>query len=255
MRFILMCFAAAVMAAQDPAKESLASWRPGPVIPLAATLHHVQGIEVEGDTLWVSSVNAKAKKGFLSRFERSTGKLLLQVEVQDGLRIHPGGISLAGDSIWIPVAEYTRASTTSIQRRNKITLALEASFTVADHIGCLAAGPAGLLGGNWDSRMLYLWRPDGTEIKRTPNPHSTSYQDLKFANGYWLGGGGLNRQQGAVDFLDPETYALRRRILVHQTDQGLSLTHEGFAYVNQTLYFLPEDDPSRLFVFSDPSIR
>lgn len=250
----LVYFMAAALA-QDRSTESLAAWRPGPVIPLAAKLHHVQGIEVEGDTLWVSSVDAKAKKGFLSRLERATGKLLLQVEVQDGPRIHPGGISRAGDSIWIPVAEYTRASTTSIQRRNKITLALEASFTVADHIGCLAVGPTGLLGGNWDSRMLYLWRPDGTEIRRTPNPHATSYQDLKFADGQWLGGGGLSRQQGAVDFLDRETYALRRRILVHHTDRGLSLTHEGVAYVNRTLYFLPEDDPSRLFVFSDPPVR
>jgi hypothetical protein len=218
-------------------------------------LHHVQGIDVDGGVLWVSSVDRAAQKGYLSRFELATGRLLKQVEVQDGLRYHPGGIALDGDSIWVPVAEYDRDGPATIQRRDKTTLELLSSFTVNDHIGCIAAGPDGLIGGNWDSRILYRWTFDGAETARTANPHATSYQDLKWVEGNLLGSGGQGRDAGAVDWLEPNSYELVRRLSVHRTDRDVSFTNEGMALRDGTLYLLPEDDPSRLFVFTPPAQR
>ncbi|MBL8233958.1 MAG: hypothetical protein JNL98_36015, partial [Bryobacterales bacterium] len=134
-------FAILVCALAAPAEDQkLSDWKAGAVVTLRTDVHHVQGIDIEGRTLWVSSVDAKAKKGYLSKFSLPDGALLAQVEVQEGARIHPGGVALDGGSIWIPVAEYDRDGPTSVQRRNKRTLALESSFEVPDHIGCIAVG-------------------------------------------------------------------------------------------------------------------
>ena len=101
--------------------------------------HHVQGIDVEGGILWVTSVDRATRAGFLARHDLASGRRLASVEVHDGERFHPGGIQLDGDFVWVPVAEYRRASSAWIQKRDKATLALVAQFEVADHIGCVAA--------------------------------------------------------------------------------------------------------------------
>ena len=256
MRLLCALLAASLLlAAAAPVEGSLDQWRLEATTSLQAALHHVQGIDVEAGVLWVSSVDRETEKGYLSRFELATGRLLQQVEVQDGLRYHPGGIALDGDSIWIPVAEYDRDGPTTIQRRDKTTLELKSSFTVNDHIGCIAAGPDGLIGGNWDSRILYRWQFDGAEIERTANPHATSYQDLKWVDGNLLGSGGQGHDAGAIDWLDPQGYELVRRLSAHRTDRDVSFTNEGMALRDGTLYLLPEDDPSRLFSFKPPAER
>ncbi len=233
--------------AQSP--ELLESWRQLQTVVIAADLHHVQGIDVETTTLWVSSVDARASKGYLSKIELLSGRLLVQVEVQQGKRIHPGGITLDGDSIWIPVAEYDRDGPTTIERRNKITLALESSFEVNDHIGCIAAGSNFLVGGSWSSRTLYQWSKDGKQLMKKTNPIATSWQDLKMDGGLLLGSGQISRGQGAVEWVSLPDLQLKRRILTGPTDRKLSYSHEGMAYRSGRLYFLPEDSPSRLFVF------
>jgi hypothetical protein len=230
--------------------ESLKDWNLKATVPIEANLHHVQGIDVEGDILWVSSVDAKAGKGYLSLISLPSGKLQAQVEVQSGKRIHPGGITLDGDSIWIPVAEYDRDGPTNIERRNKQTLALESSFEVADHIGCIAAGKSMLVGGSWDSRTLYQWSKDGKQIAKTPNPHRTSWQDLKMDGDLLMGSGGLGREQGAVEWMSVPGYEVKRRIVTHKTDRNVTYSHEGMTFRQGKLYFLPEDAPSRLFEFT-----
>lgn len=242
---VLLLCAVSFASAQDAG-----GWKLTRTIPLKATLHHVQGIDVEGRNLWVSSVDKATKKGWLSRFELATGKLINQVEVQQGERFHPGGLTLDGDSIWIPVAEYHRAGPTTVQRRHKTTLALLTAFDVPDHIGCIAAGSDFLIGGNWDSRKLYRWRKSGELTSVTDNPRSTSYQDLKLINGSLLGSGNVSPKLGSVEWLDPnDSYRLIRRIEMGVTDRGLPYTHEGMTIRSGRMYLLPEDDPSRLFVF------
>jgi hypothetical protein len=242
-----------MLAAAAPAEdERLADWRLERTIGLAATLHHVQGIDVEGDWLWVSSVDAKRRRGYVSLFRLGEGRLVKQVEVQDGERFHPGGMVVEGNWLWVPVAEYRRASTTTMQRRDKRTLALVGSCTVADHIGCVAAGADFLVGGNWDSRVLYTWGFDGRELGRRENPGKTSYQDMKLVDGVLLGAGNLTREQGAIEWRRWPTLELERRVVAGRTDRGVPYTHEGMTLRGGRLYLLPEDDPSRLFVFAAP---
>lgn len=230
--------------------ESLSAWRNVTTVSIAADLHHVQGIDVEGDILWVSSVDANAGKGYLSRIDGKTGRLLAQVELQQGRRLHPGGIALDGDSLWVPVAEYDRDGPTNIERRDKRTLRLLSRFEVNDHIGCIASTGLTLIGGSWSSRTLYEWNPAGIELRKLPNPHPTAWQDLKVVKGLLIGSGPLNRQQGAIEWLSLASFTLTRRILTPLTSRGLTYSHEGMTYRGGRLYLLPEDAPSRLFVFA-----
>ncbi len=230
----------------------LDGWKALPLIELQADLHHVQGIDVEREVLWVSSVDAAARVGYLSRFNLRTGHLLNQVQVQDGRRFHPGGLTLDGDAIWVPVAEYDRDGPTTIERRDKRTFALISHFTVNDHIGCLAVGKDALVGGNWDSRMLYRWSREGQELARTPNASSSRYQDLKIVDGDLIGSGIESKTAGSIEWLDPQSYAVRRRVTTGQNDRGVTYTREGMTYRNGRLYLLPEDGRSRLFIFTQP---
>ena len=219
---------------------------------LVGPTHHVQGIDIEGDVVWVSAVDKATHKGFLSRFNWKTGERLATVEVQDGERYHPGGLQLAGESLWLPVAEYRRESTAWIQKRNKLTLALESQFPVADHIGCVAVSNGVIWGGNWDSRHLYRWRPDGTLIDKRANPTATGFQDLKIHDGSLIGSGVKTPAVGAIEWLHPESLAVQRSISTGRTDRGVRYTNEGMAIEKGILYLLPEDDPSRLFRFRLP---
>lgn len=231
-------------------EDRLESWKALPEIALQADLHHVQGIDVERGVLWVSSVDAREGVGYLSRFELPSGRMVGQVQVQEGKRFHPGGLTLDGDSIWVPVAEYDRDGPTTIQRRNKRTLELMSSFIVNDHIGCIAAGKDGLVGGNWDSRILYRWNRQGRALGQTPNPGKTSYQDLKIVRGELVGSGNLSREAGAIEWLDGKSYQLRRRLGAGKTTRNVTYTNEGMTLRDGYLYLLPEDGASRLFRFA-----
>ena len=232
-----------------PAQTTLADFTLERTIALAAATHHVQGIEVDAGQLWVTAVDTPGRKGYLLEFSLPGGRLLRQVEIGAGERFHPGGMAADGDSLWIPVAEYRRASSAVIQKRSKRTLALEFEFTVADHIGCVAANPAGLIGGNWDSRDFYVWDRLGRELRKIPNPTANAYQDMKFAGDRLVASGLLPGRTGAVDWLDYPSLQLRRRVAAGKTDRGVEYTREGMTVRGGRLYLLPEDGPSRLFVF------
>ena len=182
-------------------------------IALQGPPHHVQGIDVEGESLWVSSVDRQQKKGYLFKLNRHTGRIVNQVEVQQGEKYHPGGLTLDGDNIWLPVAEYRRNSTAVIQLRDKRTLRLLRQFEVNDHIGCIAASNNRLYGGNWDTRQIY--------------ESGTRYQDLKYIENRLIGGGLRTKGRGAIDFLDPKSLNLTRRIELETTDRGVVFTNEG----------------------------
>lgn len=214
--------------------------------------HHVQGIDIEGSILWVTSVDRATRAGFLGRYDLTTGRRLAQVAVHDGERFHPGGIQVDGAFIWVPVAEYRRASSTWVQKRDKVTLALIAQFDVADHIGCLAVSGGEVWGGNWDSTHLYRWRLDGTPIDKRANPTGTRYQDIKLAGGHLVASGLGGPDTGAIDWIDPSTLSVARRIVTGATDRGVPYTNEGMTVRGGVLYLLPEDDPSRLFHYQLP---
>ena len=96
--------------------------KPERILPLRATTAHVQGIDTDGQRLWVTAVDRPTTKGFLYQFSIKDGSLEQTVEVQDGPRYHPGGLQFHNNSLWLPVAEYRRTSTAVIQKRNAKTL-------------------------------------------------------------------------------------------------------------------------------------
>jgi hypothetical protein len=228
---------------------SLADFTMERTLALAGETHHVQGIDLDGERIWVTAVDARQRKGYLLEFGLAQGNLLRQVEIGRGDRFHPGGMAADGDALWIPVAEYRRASSTVMQRRNKRTLAVELEFEVRDHIGCVAAAGAELTGGNWDSRDFYVWDRNGRELRRIHNPTENRYQDVKFVGGQLIASGLLPNGNGAIDWLAYPSLRLKRRVTVGKTDRGVEYTREGMAMRGERLYLLPEDSPSRLFVF------
>lgn len=99
-------------------------------LKLTGELFHVQGMELDGLNVWVTSVDLKNHKGYIHEFDLATGSFLRRLELTDGVRYHPVGISIHGRSIWVPVAEPRRNSSAvldeidadSLQTRRKSTL-------------------------------------------------------------------------------------------------------------------------------------
>jgi hypothetical protein len=222
-------------------------------IDLRGDTHHVQGIDFDERHVWVTSVDKDQRKGYLQEFSIAAGELLRTVEVTTGDRFHPGGISAYGESLWVPVAEYRRDSSSVVQKRSIRTLKLENQFDVADHIGCMAAAPGVLVGANWDSRDFYFWDQFGRLLRKVPNPTANAYQDIKFVDGRLVASGLLPGRKGAVDWLEYPSLRLIRRVTVGQTSRGIPYTSEGMAVRGDRLFLLPEDSPSRLFQFRYPA--
>jgi hypothetical protein len=218
-------------------------------LDLRGDTHHVQGIDFDERHAWVTSVDKAGRKGYLQEFALDTGEGLRTVEVTRGVRYHPGGLSVAGESLWMPVAEYRRESSSVIQKRSLRTLELESEFDVADHIGCVAVGAGVLVGANWDGRDFYIWNEAGQLQRKVPNPTSNAYQDIKFEGGRLVAAGHLSDQTGAVDWLEYPSLRLLRRVPLGKTSRGVPYTNEGMAIHGVRLFLLPEDAPSRLFEF------
>jgi len=229
--------------------ETPASIEPTRILNLNGSTYHVQGIDFDAQVLWVTSVDSSRRKGYLHEFALDRGSLLRSVEVQDGERFHPGGISADASSIWMPVAEYRRDGSSVIQRRSKRTLEVEFEFPVHDHIGCIAVTPDLLIGGNWDARKFYVWNHRGELLREAGNPTENAYQDVKFASQGLVASGLLPDHSGAIDWLELPSFRLKRRIRMGKTDRGEPFTREGMAIRGSELLLLPEDSPSRLFVF------
>jgi hypothetical protein len=218
-------------------------------VTLGGVLDHPQGItpSADGGAWFVTSVLRQEQKGLLVSFRAADGAQVQRVEVQEGPRFHPGGLGRLGDTLWLPVAEYRRASTSVIQGRDARTLAVRASFPVADHIGAVAATSGALIGCNWDARRFYEWTFDGRQSQAVDHDGAARYQDLQWtADG--LLAGGLLGDQGVIDLLEWPSLDLKERIVVGKTDRGTVLTAEGMAISGRELLLMPEDDPSRVFV-------
>jgi hypothetical protein len=216
---------------------------------LDGRLYHVQGLALDPEHFWITSVDAANRKGYLHQFNRATAKLEREIEVTDGPRFHPGGFSIHGDSIWAPVAEYKPHSTAVLEEIDKHTLTLKRKIAVADHIGCVAVTSDNLIAGNWGSRQLYVLDLAGRQLDVMDNPEANQYQDMKFAGGMLVASGTFNHSSGAVDWFQWPSMKLVRRVRSGMTDRGVPYTTEAMAIEGRDLYFVPEDGPSRLFHF------
>jgi hypothetical protein len=246
-------FAAWIAAATGALGESLSDLEKVATLNLKGTLYHVQGVVVDEQHIWVSSVDSVRREGHLAQFSRSTQELERDVIVGDHVRFHPGGIAGDTDSIWVPVAEYRPRTSAVIERRSKRTLELLSSFRFADHIGCVAVAPGLVVGGNWDSREFYVWDLRGHLVRRFPNGQPTRYQDMKFLGDRLVASGPLSTSSGAIDWLEWPSMRLGRQILGGKTDRNMLYNREAMAIDAEFIYLLPEDGPSRLFIFRYPA--
>ena len=84
-------------------------------LTLRGDVFHVQGLDIDANFIYVTSVDKKSGRGFLHKFTLS-GDLVGVADLTDGPHYHAGGISLDGDSIWVPVAEYKSCRIFRFQR-------------------------------------------------------------------------------------------------------------------------------------------
>ncbi|WP_421846824.1 DUF6454 family protein [Novosphingobium sp.] len=226
-------------------------------LALQGEIFHVQGLALDPDHVWITSVDHAGRRAFLHVFDRASGRYLRRIELTDGARYHPGGLSLSGGSLWVPVAEMRPDSSAVLLEIDAATLTVHRRIAVSDHIGCIAAEGQRLVAGNWDSRMLYefdLARSD-RPVRVVKNPSATHFQDMKFADGQLVAGGNTSWLAGTLDWIDPATMRVTRSLkagsigAVRPFGRGGPITGEGMAIEGRELYVLPEDGPSRVFHF------
>jgi len=216
---------------------------------LDGKLYHVQGVDLDADHIWVTSVDESNRRGYLHQFNRATAKFERQVDLTDGNRYHPGGFTIGGDSIWVPVAEYKPDSSAVLVELDKRTLAVKGKFFVEDHLGCVAMTPDGLIAGNWGSRKLYVFDHARKQVRVIKNATKNQYQDIKFVDGMLVASGSLSRKTGAIDWYAWPSMKLVRSLRAGVDDRGTLYTREAMALKANDLYLVPEDGPSRLFHF------
>jgi hypothetical protein len=120
---------------------------------------------------------------------------------------------------------------------------------VPDHIGCVAVSRDDLVAGNWDSHDFYLWDHSGKLVRRVAGNTGNAYQDMKFDGGLLVASGVLPDKSGAIDWLEFPSFRLARRLKIGNTERNVPFTREGMAIRGKHLMLLPEDDPSRVFIF------
>jgi hypothetical protein len=225
-------------------------------LKLDGELFHVQGVELESQRIWVTSVDRKNRKGYIHEFDRTTGRIMRRLELTDGARYHPGGISISGRSIWVPVAEMKRNSSTVLVEIDADSLQVRRSIYVDDHLGCVAASSRKLIAGNWHSEKLYIFDLSSEEPMRiVPNPSPTRYQDMKLVDGQLVAGGSLSGRSGTIDWIDLPSMQLARTLRTGATSPDTATgrvrpyTGEGMALQGRELYVVPEDGPSRMYHF------
>lgn len=243
-------------AAPDPSDEPIEGARLVGALRLDGELFHVQGLELERTRIWVTSVDEATRKAWLHAFDRPTGKFLRRIELTDGARYHPGGISISGGSIWVPVAEYTPRSTATLIEVDADTLEVRRKIQVADHLGFVAASGNTLVAGNWDGRLLYVFDLATSAPPRiVPNPSATRHQDMKFVGDQLVAGGAITPWNGAIDWIDWPSMKVTRTLRagavgpIRPIGRGGPYTGEGMAIEGRDLYLVPEDGPSRMFHF------
>jgi len=238
---------------------------------------HTQGLCVTEDHYYVTGrLETEPKRALLIRYDRRSPRKFQYVDItafsaesaSDGsARLdHPGGFDRADGALWIPVAESRPQGSTQILRfpirsdEDFMATRPEEVFRVADHIGAVAydVEQGCLYGANWDTKMIYVWRPDGTLIERIPREElmrhvavrQLAVQDWKGLSGGRVLAGGLDKDprqpldisRAIVAVIDiPRRTWLAHRRLAAPADAAFPLTREGVSVFGDHIFFLPGD--------------
>jgi len=219
--------------------------------------HHVQGLCVDDDFFWISSVERATKLGWIYKVDRPTLKVLAKAELVDGDRFHPGGMQLIDGMIWVPLAEYRPRSSSIILALDADTLEEVSRFAADDHLGGVAVDDQGnVYAANWDTRQIYVFDRDGNQLRVVDSPTGVAYQDFEHHNGL-LWGTGRTKLNGkmcsVVDVLAPSEMQLRHRIILSGKTATVEdyFAREGLSIHDGSLFLMPEDGPeTRVYQFS-----
>lgn len=254
--FLLVASGLSVGAAPDPASSPIEHARLVGATWLDGELFHVQGLELEPNRVWVTSIDRGNRKAYLHQFDRASGKFLRRIELTDGKRYHPGGISISGRSLWVPIAEMRPRSSAVLLEIDTQTLQVLRRIEVNDHLGCVAVLGQMLVAGNWDSRRFHVIDlAEPTRRTTVPNPSRTAFQDIKFVGNQLVAAGTRSLWSGTLDWIDWPDLKVARSLRagaigpVRPFGRGGAYTSEGMAIEGRDLYVVPEDGPSRLFHF------
>lgn len=247
----------AVCLFSPPAAESLA---PAESWPIELDSHHVQGLAMSPEHLWITSVEGKARRAWVFRLDRKALRLVEKRELTKGPRYHPGGCQWAGGRLVVPVAEYRPKSTTTVHYLDPVTLATLSSFEVSDHLGAIASdGTTTLYAANWDAREFMVLNKNGEIRSKIPSPTGAAYQDVEFHGGRLYASGMDRKAPGGlsvVDVFEPAETSLRhvaRYTLAGRTRTGAPFGREGFTFFENSFFLLPEDGPNTtLYRFETP---
>ena len=245
---ICFCLATARVLGDEPVAYAIDDLVVAESWPIDFQTHHVQGLCVTADHFYVSSVAREAGEAWILIFDRR-GQLLKSRDVTIETQIHPGGMQLVDDTLWIALAEYRPRSNGTILALDASTLATKASFPVDDHVGAVATdGREHVFAANWDSRTIYHFDLQGNLRSAIANPSPVAYQDLEWHAGHLWGVGQIGRgeqREGVVDVLDPADASLLHRYRLLGTTRSGTATfgREGFTRVGDNLFVLPEDGP------------
>ena len=209
---------------------------PGTVLgPLGFSALHVQGLVATESHFFFTSVNPLTKQGWISKVRRPSLQLELQRELTFGTDFHPGGMDLK-ELLWVPVAAYSPKSHARIVTVNPEDLSVQVRFEVEDHIGAVARDGGRVIGATWDAEEFYVWDLEGKLLETRKNPTGVAYQDCKAISGHLMCCGG-----DVVDWIDLETWQLKRRFPVGRSMQGHSLSREGVSLLGDRLFLMPDD--------------
>jgi len=222
---------------------------------------HIQGLARVEKRLVASCVDRERERALLLAFDPSGGKPLLTKDVTEGALIHPSGLHFDGTWLWNALAGYTRAGPTKVQRLDPKTLEVTAAFQVSDHIGTISSDGEGTLHGfNWDALQMYVWRQDGTLLRKVDNPTGYAFQDCEIAVGkLWCCGIHKPTDSSAVLVMDPTNLAVKRTLPVPRATARRHGCHEGMTVEKDRLLLAPLDFPrARIFVVprsSEPAAK
>jgi len=236
---LIMLFAAFASAASPEAPAAPLSLKPaGKLGPIPGDLFHVQGISVATDSIYITSVDQKAGKGYLWKIDRATMKTAAKKEISELMMYHPSGLQATGGSIYLAIAVYTEKSNSKVLVIDEKTLKVKKSFRVPDHIGWIASDGGGIIhGGNWDSEIFYSWDEKGKQLSSRPNPTTHGYQDCKLRGRILACSGG-----GYVDFINIDTWSVEKTYQpTAMSLKGNRMTREGLDYQDGSFYFMPDD--------------
>ena len=244
---------------------------------------HTQGLFVTENHYFVTGrLETEPRRSVFLRISRADTKQIEYVDITPidalpngagrGLD-HPGGFDFDGKAFWIPVSGSQPDSKTVVLRFGHdpdaplAEATNEVAFHVDDHIGALAYDrwTNRLYGANWDTKIIYVFTPDGGVAERIPRESlvagdpgwALAIQDFKCAGPNRVLAGGKDnrsdrdpsRSRAVVELLDIRARrSVARRHLHSPPGIDCFVTREGLAWREDRVFFLPGDLGDKAYV-------